>query len=69
MWAQVEGAYATIEAFQAAGVPPWPSVPAILAEAGAMREHQELFELHVSDYLLLTRCQVRQALCWPHCSM
>ena len=31
----------------------------MLAEAAGMRENQELFELHISDHLLLTRCQVR----------
>jgi hypothetical protein len=53
----VQGAYAAITAFQTTGVQPWPSVASMLAEAAGMREHQELFELHVSDYLLLTRCQ------------
>ena len=56
---QVQGAYAAIQAFHSAGVPPWPSVSAMLAEAAGMRENQELFELHISDYLLLTRCQVK----------
>ena len=53
------GAYAAIEAFQSTGLEQWPSVPALLAEAASMRENQELFELYVSEYLPLTRCQVR----------
>ena len=57
--AQLPGAYAAIEVFQAAGLEQWPSVPALLAEAAGMRENQELFELYVSEYLQLTRCQVR----------
>ena len=56
---QVPGAYAAIEAFQSTGLEQWPSVPALLAEAASMRENQELFELYVSEYLPLTRCQVR----------
>jgi hypothetical protein len=52
----------TIEAFQTSGIGEWPSVGAMLAEADAHRTNQELFELHVSDYLLLTRCQVLSCL-------
>ncbi len=51
-------AYSTIDAFEEKGVEDWPSVGAMLAEASVMRENQELFELHVSDYLPLIRCQV-----------
>lgn len=47
-----------IEAFGGSGVGEWPGVGVMLAEAAVLRKHQELFELHASDYLLLTRCQV-----------
>lgn len=54
----MNAAYATLDSFETVGVGEWPSVAAMLEEAALLREHQELFELHVSDYLMLTRCQV-----------
>lgn len=37
------------------------SVLAHQAEAEALREQQDLFELYVADYVFLTRCMVRGA--------
>lgn len=51
-------AYLRIEALRGKGVEDWPGVGAMLAEAAVMREHQEVFELHVSEYLPLIRCEV-----------
>lgn len=34
-------------------------MPAMIAEGETLRDHQELFELYVSDYVMLTRCKVR----------
>ena len=35
-----------------------PSVGAMLEEAAALQQQQELFEMHISQYIPLTRCQV-----------
>ncbi len=56
---QVKGAFEVIEAFGSKGLGGWPGVAEMLAEAAVLQQHQELFELHVSEYLPLTRCQVR----------
>ena len=37
------------------------SVTSIMAESEHLRESQDLFELYVSDYIMLTRCKVSQA--------
>lgn len=34
------------------------SVTSIMAESEHLRESQDLFELYVSDYIMLTRCKV-----------
>ena len=60
---QVEPAYAAIAAFQEGGLKGHPSVKEMLEEAAGLREHQELFEITVSEFLPLTRCQV----CPPGC--
>ena len=52
----VAPAYAAIDAFRAGGVGGRPSVPEIVAEAKALQEVQDLFELYVQDHLPLTRC-------------
>lgn len=35
------------------------SVTKIMADSEYLRECQDLFELYVSDYIMLTRCKVR----------
>ena len=37
------------------------SVTSIMAESEHLRESQDLFELYVSDYIMLTRCKVSPA--------
>ena len=59
---QVEAAHAKVSAFSSSGFGGWPSVAAMLKEASGLQERQELFDLHVSQYLPLTRCQVWQLL-------
>ena len=54
----MEPAYAAIAAFQEGGLEGRPSVTEMLQEAAGLREHQELFEITVSEFLPLTRCQV-----------
>lgn len=54
---QVPGCHATINALESTGLEGQPSVAAMLEEAAAMMQQQELFEMHVSNYLPLTRCQ------------
>jgi len=54
----VEPAYAAIAAFQEGGLEGRPSVTEMLQDAAGLREHQELFEITVSEFLPLTRCQV-----------
>jgi hypothetical protein len=39
-----------------ASVDAYPSVTAIIAESKQLQEFQDLFELYVSDYLVLQRC-------------
>lgn len=48
--------YATLDAFHHGRVEEWESVQAIIAESERLRESQDLFELFVSDYVSLTRC-------------
>ena len=54
---QVPGCHAMINALESTGLEGQPSVAAMLEEAAAMQQQQELFEMHVSNYLPLTRCQ------------
>lgn len=67
---QVPLCHARINALEASGLDGQPSVGAMLQEAVALQQQQELFEMHVSQYLPLTRCQVHllrplTKLCWP----
>lgn len=41
------------------------SVTKIMADSEYLRECQDLFELYVSDYIMLTRCKVRTYLNLP----
>lgn len=50
LWLQV------LDAFHHGSVDGYPSVTAIIAESKQLQEFQELFEMYVSDYLVLTRC-------------
>ena len=59
----MEPAYAAIAAFQEGGLEGRPSVKEMLQDAAGLREHQELFEITVSEFLPLTRCQVCHILC------
>jgi hypothetical protein len=45
-----------LDAFHHGSVDGYPSVKAITAESKQLQEFQELFEMYVSDYLVLTRC-------------
>lgn len=45
-----------LDAFHHGSVEGYPSVTAIIAESKQLQEFQELFEMYVSDYLVLTRC-------------
>ena len=50
--------HARISALEASGQDGQPSVGAMLEEAAALQQQQELFEMHISQYIPLTRCQV-----------
>ena len=42
------------------------SVTKIMADSEYLRECQDLFELYVSDYIMLTRCKVSfHSIYWP----
>lgn len=57
-----------LDAFHHGHVESRPSVTAIIAEAERLRESQDLFELYVVDYIMLTRCKVNHAhLLLHHC--
>lgn len=45
-----------LDAFHHGSVDKYPSVTTIIAESKQLQEFQDLFELYVSDYLVLTRC-------------
>lgn len=45
-----------LDAFHHGSVEGYPSVKAIIAESKQLQEFQELFEMYVSDYVVLTRC-------------
>eukprot|EP00879_Flechtneria_rotunda_P005416 GHRR01005708.1.p1 GENE.GHRR01005708.1~~GHRR01005708.1.p1 ORF type:complete len:1495 (+),score=578.36 GHRR01005708.1:300-4784(+) len=52
----VRPAYQILDAFHHGSVDSYPSVTTIVAESKQLQELQELFELYVSDYLMLQRC-------------
>lgn len=45
-----------LDAFHHGSVDGHPSVTSIIAESKQLQEFQDLFEMYVSDYLVLTRC-------------
>ena len=47
-----------LDAFHHGHVEGHMSVTSIMAESEHLRESQDLFELYVSDYIMLTRCKV-----------
>lgn len=55
---QVQAAYALLDGFHHGTVEGHDSVLKHMADAEALREQQDLFELYVSDYVFLTRCLV-----------
>ena len=55
---QVAKAYKLMEAFKAGEVEGRACVAKQIADGNALRESQELFELPVSEYSQLQRCQV-----------
>lgn len=52
----VRPAYEVLDAFHHGSVDGYPNVTAIIAESKQLQEFQDLFEMYVSDYLVLTRC-------------
>lgn len=52
----VRPAYAVLDAFHHGSVDAYSSVTAIIEESRQLQELQDLFELYVSDYLVLQRC-------------
>ena len=56
---QVKPAYLVLDAFHHGQVESHMSVTKIMADSEYLRECQDLFELYVSDYIMLTRCKVR----------
>lgn len=52
----VRPAYAVLDAFHHAKVDSYPSVTTIIEESRQLQEFQDLFELYISDYLVLQRC-------------
>lgn len=51
-----------LDAFHHGQVESHMSVTKIMADSEYLRECQDLFELYVSDYIMLTRCKVRLSL-------
>lgn len=49
-------AYQVLDSFHHGSVDNYPSVMTITAESKQLQEFQDLFELYVSDYLVLQRC-------------
>lgn len=56
--AQVKPAYLVLDAFHHGQVEGQLSVTKIMADSEYLRECQDLFELYVSDYIMLMRCKV-----------
>eukprot|EP00882_Tetradesmus_deserticola_P029206 GHRQ01032666.1.p1 GENE.GHRQ01032666.1~~GHRQ01032666.1.p1 ORF type:complete len:122 (-),score=28.89 GHRQ01032666.1:279-644(-) len=52
----VRPAYAVLDAFHHGSVDGHASVTAIIEESRQLQELQDLFELYISDYLMLQRC-------------
>jgi hypothetical protein len=52
----VRPAYTVLDAFHHGSVDAYSSVTAIIEESRQLQELQDLFELYVSDYLVLQRC-------------
>ncbi len=63
---QVRPAYLVLDAFHHGQVESHMSVTKIMADSEYLRECQDLFELYVSDYIMLTRCKVRLRLLSMH---
>lgn len=59
----MKAAYRRLDAFHHGTVEGRSSVTALLAEALALQNSQDLFELYVFDHLLLTRCKARAPAC------
>lgn len=55
---QVKPAYLVLDAFHHGQVEGQLSVTKIMADSEYLRECQDLFELYVSDYIMLMRCKV-----------
>lgn len=55
---QVKPAYQLLDAFHHGHVESHTSVTKIMADSEYLRECQDLFELYVSDYIMLTRSKV-----------
>lgn len=55
---QVKPAYQLLDAFHHGQVESHTSVTKIMADSEYLRECQDLFELYVSDYIMLTRSKV-----------
>eukprot|EP00891_Asterochloris_glomerata_P002883 jgi/Astpho2/2883/Aster-01037 len=53
----VQPSYLMLDAFHHGHVEGHMSVTSIMAESEHLRESQDLFELYVSDYIMLTRCK------------
>ena len=56
---QVKPAYLLLDAFHHGQVESHTSVTKIMADSEYLRECQDLFELYVSDYIMLTRSKVK----------
>lgn len=56
---QVRPAYLVLDAFHHGQVESHLSVTKIMDDSEYLRECQDLFELYVSDYIMLTRCKVK----------
>lgn len=66
----MKAAYKRLDAFHHGTVEGRSSVTALLAEAVALQNSQDLFELYVFDHLLLTRCKARACMMqqlWQTC--
>lgn len=61
---QVKPAYLVLDAFHHGQVEGQLSVTKIMADSEYLRECQDLFELYVSDYIMLMRCKVPNIADW-----
>lgn len=62
--AQVDMAHGLLEAFRSGEVDGRANVAKQISDGNSLREFQELFELPVSEFTQLQRCQVHSL---PHC--